>query len=115
MPKMTKHAKKRIKQRTGMSADIAKRDCRRAYRHGLSHSDTIGDLRGWMDKKFLCHKSANNMRIYKNHLYIFRYDTLVTMYRIPDNLSKNIEYFIEPCAYQIYSDYIASLKQRKTS
>lgn len=84
--KVTKHGKRRMKQRCGVGRNTSNSVASRAYNEGIKHKDTQGDLRKWIDGLYLSKKTANNVRLYNHKCYLFCGESLVTVLNIPDNL-----------------------------
>lgn len=81
-PYFTKHASKRIAQRVGSGGGMTK-IVKRAYKEGIPHSETIGELHDFMTRLYLSQKKGNNMRVYGDCVYIFDKRCLVTVIKIP--------------------------------
>lgn len=107
MPNLTKHGKKRITERVGISSGDAKRNARRAYRHGIHHSETSGELCAWLNSRYFKYKTGSHMRVFRGFLYIFHNDVLITVYAIPKELQVTLEKCVDPDAYERYVDYIS--------
>lgn len=90
MPNVTYHARKRMKGRMGANKSSVERMADIAYKKGIRHSDTTGDLHRWMDAQYLSERIANNMRIYGETLYIFRDQTLITVLHVPNKMRKQV-------------------------
>lgn len=88
MPQLSKHGKSRMKNRCGIHACDIKKVSRRAYRKGIPHNETTGDLHKYLDGIFLRHKNATNSRIYGDVIYLFKEDKLITALKMPENLMK---------------------------
>lgn len=86
--KLTWHGKNRIKERCGIPKRAAKRQMDIAFENGLTHSETNGCLKKYLDKVFLLHNNANNMRVWNGNLYIFIDNTLITVYKLDAKLRK---------------------------
>lgn len=87
MARLTDHAKKRAKQRLGLSEKAALRQAERALEHGLRHAECPKKLRGWMAERYRRGGGkANNMRVYGEHLFLFADDLLITVFRLPRDL-----------------------------
>lgn len=85
MAQVTKHATQRTKERLGPSTKKAVvRNANRALRYGLRHRDTHGKLHRYIDALYWRHRTANNIRIYQDHVYIFHGGTLITVYSLPE-------------------------------
>lgn len=88
MPQLSKHGRNRMRVRCGIHEGDIKKVSRKAYRKGITHSETIGDLHRYLDEIYLKHRNANNLRIYGDVIYLFRNDKLITALKMPDNLIK---------------------------
>lgn len=89
MPYITRHGKKRIKQRLGKKVplDVAEK----ALKFGLKHEDATGSLKRYFDALYLAHGTANNTRIYKHKVFIFNGDTLITVLELPHCYIKYVD------------------------
>lgn len=90
MPILTKHSISRLEQRCGVSKKNASKVAKRAFRTGITHAETHGELHRFLDSIYLSQKKGTNMRIYGNAVYVFKGDVLITVIRIPDNLLTQI-------------------------
>lgn len=86
MAQITKHAKKRAKERAGIGKGNLSKMASKILREGVTHKECSGDLERWVTAKYLKYKKANNIRLYGEQCYIFKNDTLITVLRIPENL-----------------------------
>lgn len=93
MPELeiTRHAQDRAKKRMGLNARALERMAQRAYETGLRHSGAKGRLKRWIDGRYLEHGTADNIRIYGRHVFIFCGHTLVTILYLPKGLIKLAE------------------------
>ena len=91
MPRLTKHSITRLEQRCGVSKKNALKVARRAFRTGITHAETHGNLHKFLDSIYLSQKKGTNMRIYGNAVYVFKGDVLITVIRIPDNLLDEVK------------------------
>lgn len=90
--KITDHAYDRAKDRFRWKKKTIERMAKRALENGMSHKDTKGSLRKYFSGLWDKNKSANNIRIYGENVYLFSGVTLITLYRIPGSLIKNLKY-----------------------
>lgn len=90
MPKLTKHSISRLEQRCGVSKKNAPTVARRAFRTGITHTETHGNLHRFLDSIYLSQKKGTNMRIYGNAVFVFKEDTLITVINIPKNLMEDV-------------------------
>lgn len=88
---ITDHSERRFKERTGLPKRLVTAKAQDALERGITHADTTGQLRRYIDKLYLSQKTANNVRIYCGSVYIFHYDTLITVLSLPPNLRKSAE------------------------
>ena len=87
---ITEHAYERAKERCGWNHKALNRMLEKVIAHGKRHSDYAGNMRRWIDKVYLTHKSASKLLIYGNYVFIFIGDSLITVYNIPRNLIGNL-------------------------
>jgi len=88
--KVTNHGKDRMRKRCGINAKAVKRLAKIAYRKGLSIEDTKGSLNGYLQSLYYYNRTANNIRLYGEQVYIFCDDTLVTVLNTPQRYKKLI-------------------------
>lgn len=92
MVAVTTHAKKRLKERCGVTKNSALKMAERAFNKGISFENASTDLKKYISSVYLCHeKSCNNIRIYGNMVYIFDNQTLITVYPIPEYIVNKME------------------------
>lgn len=80
---MTQHAVKRTKERAGIPKSAATRNAEKALQFGIQHNETSGSLNRYLTGLYFKHKTANNVRIYCNNVYIFNGAKLITMFQLP--------------------------------
>lgn len=90
MTKITKHAEKRLKERSGISQKAADRIMDSVWQKGLSHADLRGNLRKWVDSKRFWERNVDQIRLYGDKLYLFSEEKLVTVIQIPQDLAKEV-------------------------
>ena len=105
MAKVTKHAKRRMHDRIGITKGIAQKHAGKILREGIKHEDTIGDLHKWMDSEFLKYHTANNMRYYAGRLYIFNGELLITVLQDTRNLEDSLSEYVKEEAYSEYCKF----------
>lgn len=84
---ITKHGKKRTKDRVGLSKKIADKNAQKALDFGVAHQDTKGSLKKFMDAVYFRYKNSNNTRIYNRKVYLFHNEVLITVLNLPNNFS----------------------------
>ena len=87
--RITKHAEERLKERVCTTNGAAKANVRNAMNYGIFPSQTRGELKEWINRKYLLYRSANNIRIYKKRVYFFASKTLLTVYPLPEEFLEN--------------------------
>lgn len=85
---VTNHAKQRTKDRLGVSKKIADKIALKALENGITHSLAKGNLKSYLDKLYLTHRNANNLRVYNRKVYLFNKSVLITVINLPNNLIK---------------------------
>lgn len=86
---VTKHAKKRVKQRFCKNyQDLAEK----AYKDGLDHADLKGNLKkyvGWIGIKQRYHNSKISViKVYNGKVFLFAGNTLITILNLSAKLTK---------------------------
>lgn len=80
---VTRHAKKRLHEREGTKKSAVYRKASLVLERGCTVEETKGRLRKWLEQN---RTGGENMRIYGDKLYIFVGETLITVYKIPNEL-----------------------------
>ena len=83
---VTKHAEKRIKERIGGNKKSAHRIAQRAYNDGLTEFDCKGTLNWWMRDQFYAKCTISDLRLYRDHLFLFNKSVLITVLPMPNAL-----------------------------
>lgn len=95
-PVVTNHAKERIKSRSGLKNKSIDRIVQRALDEGITHGQTKGRLKKWVDSLFFYNMTATNIRLYGDKAYIFdKNKTLITVLQIPSDLTKDLKKMIK--------------------
>lgn len=84
---VSKHAKKRIKERIGVPKRCSESVAQKAFDSGVSHSASKGRLKRWISKLFLEKKEADNIKIFGNHVFLFRGKFLITVMHLPKEMN----------------------------
>lgn len=84
--KITKHAEERLKERFGIKRKSMQRIVNRVLERGLSHREAKGKVKNYMTELYLKHSRANNIHIYGSDVYIFRFETLITVLHLPSEI-----------------------------
>lgn len=86
--RLTRHALQRGKERLGLRDEAIERLAERALNEGLRTSDTSGRFRRYLDKLFLSHGKAGNLRVYGEKIYLFNGSLLITIFHLPNEYKK---------------------------
>lgn len=76
---VTEHAFERMKERCGWNAVAAQRMAQEALDNGIPHAETAGRLKRQMDRLYMQHHTANNLRIFSNFVFVFNKAVLITV------------------------------------
>ena len=89
---LTKHASARMLERCGIQKKTQAKVVRRAWRHGLTHSESSVDpnLKRWIDSLYLSQRKPNKILLYGNGAYLFKDDVLITVIHIPESLQDSV-------------------------
>ena len=68
---LTDHAVQRTKERVGLPKRSAEKNAQKALENGIRHCETKGSLNRYITALYWKQKTANNIRIYCNNVYIF--------------------------------------------
>ena len=88
---ISNHARKRMKERCGFNKNAGERMARKAFKEGITHAQTKGNLNKWVTSLFFKTKKADNIRLYGDHAYIFCGEVLVTVIAIPASLRRDLK------------------------
>ena len=98
LPCATRHAKRRLKERSGIGSGMAGRVVQKAYDAGFKPYQIRGSLRTWLRTVSGQHYVHDGLclRIYRNSLYIFGgHKQLITVYPIPEPLAKRFGEYLD--------------------
>lgn len=94
--RITRHGKKRLKERVGLSKSAEASMPAKALSVGMCHSDATGRLKKYFDFLFFHNYSATNVRIFGEHVYVFNGDdTLITVLPLPNEHKKSVKKFFD--------------------
>jgi hypothetical protein len=91
---ITKHAYKRAKERLGLSKKALRRHVIKVEGQGLRHGDFSGSMKRYLDKEFLAHGKATDMRVYGHFLYIIHGEILITIVDVPTKFARYVDQVI---------------------
>lgn len=84
---VTDHGGQRIKDRLGLSKKIADKVSQKALELGVTHAETKGSFKKYIDSLYLKHRKANNIKIYHRNIYLFKDEILITVLNLPNKYS----------------------------
>lgn len=88
--KVTIHGEERTK-RLVPSKKLSKRLAEKALTLGIKTSETTGNLKKFIDYLYFYNKTANNIRIYNQKVFIFHNNTLITILNLPYRFHRTVE------------------------
>lgn len=83
MCQVNEHAAKRMKERCGSNKSSIQKTAQTALERGITHAETSGSLKRYLDHLYLQHRKANNMRIWGDKVFIFYGESLITVLNLP--------------------------------
>ena len=93
--RVSRHALQRLRERCGLNKKSAERLAQKAYEKGIRHGQTKGNLNKWVTAQHFKNENIDNLIIYGDNLYLFDGEILVTVFRVPNNLLKNLENMVK--------------------
>lgn len=85
---ITDHAFARAKKRLGWNAAALKRMVDKALNQGITHAQTSGRLKRYLDKLYLSHENGTKLRLYGEHVFIFSDSALITVLHLPNRMRR---------------------------
>ena len=87
---ITKHAKQRFKQRTGLPKNIISKKAGAAFIEGLSYEKAKGSIKKYVKKLMKRYPEVrnSNIRISSGFVWIFKGVRLITLYPLPGRMTK---------------------------
>lgn len=87
---VTHHAEERTK-RVVSSKKKALEIAEEAFNFGIKHEETTGRLRKYLTGLYLQERTANNIRIHHQKVFLFNNTVLITILNLPQNLNNSVE------------------------
>lgn len=100
---VTQHAHQRGRERLGLGRAALERTAEIALGEGFKHSDARGKLKRWIDRIYFAQRSANNVRIHGEQLFLFAGSTLVTVFPVPAEFHRVLKKMREQRAQEAQS------------
>ncbi len=110
---LTRHGKKRLVERAGVTKKKAKKLADRVYRIGIVHSETRGELHKFISTIYFKQRTANNIKFWNDKVYLFRNNVLITAYSVPQSIMNNLQDNLSPEAYLFIKNIKNSDKHMK--
>lgn len=76
---VTPHAEKRTRERMGIPKRAVQRMAEKAWEEGFHHRDAQGRARRYLDRLYLSHRRADNMRVHGSFVWMFGGSKLLTV------------------------------------
>lgn len=93
---LTRHAIKRARERCGWTASAALRMARKAYEHGLSLAVAPEEIRHYLEGRERAHDSADESRVYGQHIYIIEGGKCITILHLPKHCQPALDRLRRP-------------------
>jgi len=84
--KVTKHGGQRIRERLGIPKKAVAKLAEKALTEGATHAQFAGRMKRYLDRVFLDHRNANNMRVLNGYLFLFYGENLITCWALPQSV-----------------------------
>lgn len=81
--KVTYHGERRMRERLGIPRSAVKKTTEKALKYGVTVGETYGPFRNYLEHLYLTYGTANNIRAYNHHVYVFAENVLITILNIP--------------------------------
>ena len=98
---VTRHAYKRLKERSGLNKKSVTRIAEKAFQEGIRHCEVKGNLKKWMSNVYLRNSNANNLRICGDKLFVFAGDTLITVLQVPSKFANHMDDYLKKSVEEI--------------
>lgn len=95
MCELTRHSQKRLKERCGCNKSAQLKLANNAFDKGITHAQTSGSLKRYLDGLYLRERKANTIRIYGDKVFLFGGETLITVLRLPQKYRRACGRIIE--------------------
>ena len=84
--KLSKHSKKRMRERTPFNS----KERKKLFREALSYGKSPNDITDYELHKFMASKQNCKVKLYKDYIFIYSKNShmLYTMYELPENLKE---------------------------
>ncbi len=83
------HGNKRVRRRCGVPKKTVNKLAEEAFEKGLTHGETTGSLNKYITGVYFYNKTANNIRVYRDKVFIFAGQSLITVLNLPARYHKS--------------------------
>lgn len=90
MVNVSAHGNKRMRNRCGVPKKSVGKLAMEAFELGIKHNETTGSLNRYITAQYFYNQSANNIRIYKNKVFIFAGSRLITVLNLPPRYQTSV-------------------------
>jgi hypothetical protein len=88
MVKVSAHGNQRIRSRCGVPKKSVDRLAAAAFKNGITHAETTGALNKYITSLYFYNKTANNIRIHSDKVFLFGGEMLITVLDLPHRYRK---------------------------
>ncbi len=88
VPKLSKHAKQRSKERLGLKDSSLERILPRIMSEGRRARDFVGSFKKYLDSLHMAYPGKKDIVIYAHQIYVIKDTTLVTVMHVPQKFIK---------------------------
>lgn len=90
MANASQHGNIRTRHRCGVPKRAVNKVVDEAFNKGITHAETVGSLNRYITSLYFYNKTANNIRLYKDKVFIFSGSTLITVLNLPRKYIKTV-------------------------
>ena len=90
---LTQHAKVRLRERCNLKKSDAQKFVDNAFKKGIRHADTKDSLNRYLNHLYFRYGKANNIRIYKDIIFIQRKNILFTILHLPEKYKEDAKLY----------------------
>lgn len=81
--RVSRHGYKRARERLGIPKNAVQKNAEKALVYGVAREEATGPFRRYLDALYHEYGTANNLRAFNRHIYIFCGEVLVTVLNVP--------------------------------
>ena len=80
---ITNHAYKQCKKRLKLKKESVNKLAVKAFTEGMTHKEAKGSLSRYLSSLYFKERTANNIKLLHDYVFIFRDNMLITVYILP--------------------------------